>query len=138
MNVNAGRYRISVEQVDGVGLITKEKDFTISANDTLRINFQLLYTTVFLGKVVDNQGNPIKGCEIELNQKATNDMYYEMSDSDGKFDLVGLEEGFYKITLFASNYQLQQDSIEIKAATTTKSFVLQSEIFSNIAPNSVL
>ncbi|MGD2093117.1 MAG: carboxypeptidase-like regulatory domain-containing protein [Candidatus Aminicenantes bacterium] len=103
-------------------VLVKEKEVTeidcvIDLNDITGIE----------GKVVDINGNPIKGIEVSMiPQFAVGGSFDDRTDKDGYYQITGLPEGSYNIMISSREQGLRiyKENIEIKKGILTKKHIV--------------
>ena len=93
------------------------------------VNFQLPRGLSIAGLVIDTGGNRIANATITASSFSVKAPQQEKaySDRDGAFEILGLHEGPYTITIKAKDFQDHTVSSPVKAGETDAKFVLEKK-----------
>lgn len=76
-----------------------------------------------IGRVVDEQGKPLAGAIIAVQGQATT-----RADAEGRFTVIRLEPGSYRLNVSRSGFAAQTKSLAVRGGGTTREeFVLKSD-----------
>ena len=68
------------------------------------------------GQVVDHQGRPVEGAEVYIKQTET----LRITDENGEFILEEIASGTYDLVVFALEYRVYEQRVEISPAASLR------------------
>jgi hypothetical protein len=106
------------------------EDVQVKENEVTEIDcvIDLNDITGIEGKVVDINGNPMKGMEVSMiPQFAVGGSFDDMTDKDGYYRITGLPEGSYHIMISSreGGLRIYKENIEIKKGILTQKDVVK-------------
>lgn len=122
-NVTVNFNRTGYKDLKFENILVKEKEVT-----EIDCVIDLTDITGIEGKVVDINGNPIKGIEVSMiPQFAVGGSFDDITDKDGYYRITGLPEGSYHIMISSreGGLRIYKENIEIKKGILTQKDVVK-------------
>lgn len=104
LGLRAGRYDVAVGGENSPYAPAQREGLLVTNGDTTTANFTLYLGGAVTGRVVDPDGNPVRGFYVELQQFSDNWLDGRSVETSvrGEFSLVGLSAGDYLLVLTSS------------------------------------
>jgi len=127
-------------KVEASGYITVQTSVVAEPDETYTQNFSLTpktienATSMIIGKITDNQGNPIIEAKVTIVE--TEEYTYTLSEPAGQYKFEDLTPSNYTIKVEASGYTIAQTSVVAEPAKTcTQNFSLTPK--NDVPPQSI-
>jgi PKD repeat protein len=105
-----GKYIVTLRVTDDAGnLDTDTVLITVTGNDQL-------VTKVISGTVVDEEGSPISGASVKLEN--SNNVFVATTDANGKYRIMDVPEGSYQLVTNQGDYGSKKQDVVISSENT--------------------
>jgi len=120
--LDTGTYNVTVMMAEGYVIPATKSGVEVKAGEVTKdVNFSLEKSGRIVGRVVDQEGKPVKGASVFAMSTDRKYYGYAMTDEEGRYEITsGLGTGTYTVSAMKMGYQaIPQTNVKVIAGETT-------------------